>query len=135
MGKKAYEILSSLVLLGALLTLMFLKIYYFAPDNFSYFEYASKAGPTVMAVGGGIFFFLLLGIALVKIVLAFLVDPDSEKGEQIGFALYSAWIVFGLALSMVCFAGESLIAFGLDLGLSLLGLVAFFLDHHFYGLD
>jgi len=133
--KSFFELIVSVYLLLYVLSLLSAPIYYADGANFSYFAYAGRSGPTVLSYGGGILLFLLLSLAIVKALLAFLYEKQEEKGEKIGFALYSVWVVLSLGLSMVCFAGNSMIAFGVSLGLSLSGLLAFFLDYKLFGQD
>lgn len=135
MKKKYFELLISFLLLSFVLLLVFLPIYYVNDVSVSFFLYCEKAGADILSYGGGILLSLLAILSIVKAIYAFRYGGDSEKNEQVNFALYSIWIVLGLGYAMVCFAKESLIAFGLGLGLSLLGLLIFFLDFHFYGQD
>jgi len=135
MKKKYFEIILSLFLLAFVLALLFSPIYYVDERNCAFFPYCLKAGATVLSYGGGILLFLLAALAILKIVFAFRFDLADEKNEQCNFALYSLWIVLGLGYSMICFAAQSLIAFALGVALALSGLLAFFLDYHFYGQD
>jgi hypothetical protein len=135
MKKSLFELMVSLYLLFFVLLLLLLPIYYADAANFSFFVYASRVGATVLSYGGGILLFLLMALAVVKAVLAFLFEKQVERGEQVGFALYSVWIVLGLGFAMVCFSASCMIAFGLGLGLALSGLIAFFLDYKLYGQD
>jgi|LAHS01.1.fsa_nt_gb hypothetical protein len=135
MKKKYFEILLSLFLLAFVSALLFTPIYYFGEGNYAFFPYCLKAGASVLSYGGGILLFLLITLAILKIVFAFRFELSEEKNEQYNFALYSIWIILGLGYSMVCFASQSLIAFTLGIALALSGLLAFFLDYHFYGQD
>jgi len=135
MKKKYFGLLISLLLLSCVLLLAFLPIYSIEEASVSFFLYCAKAGADVLSYGGGILLALLAILSVVKAIYAFRYGGDTEKNEQVNFALYSIWIVLGLGYTMACFAKGSMIAFGLGLGLSLLGLLTFFLDFHFYGQD
>jgi hypothetical protein len=74
-------------------------------------------------------------LAVLKIVFAFRYENADEKNEQLNFVLYSAWIVLGLGYAMVTFAESKPDRLRSGIGLALSGLLAFFLDYHFYGQD
>jgi hypothetical protein len=135
MKKPVYETLVASLLLAFVVLLLLLPIYYHDETSSNYFVYCAAAGATVLSYGGGILLFLLFALGVVKILFAFLFKKTPEKEEQLNFLLYSIWIVLGLGYALVSFAGTSMIAFGLGLGLSFLGLLTFFLDYHFYGQD
>jgi len=135
MKKSVYEVLSASFLIGFCLVLFFAPIYFFGAGNYAYFPYCIQAGATLLSLGGGIFLFLFLLLGAGKIVLTFLMKGNDEKQEQFQFAIYSIWIILGLGYSMICFQSQSLIAFGLGIGLAFAGLLSFFLDYHLYGQD
>jgi hypothetical protein len=135
MKKKVFELLVSIFLLAFIVALLLSPIYAVDEGNASFFAYCAEKGASVLSYGGGILLALLALLAVLKIVFAFRYENADEKNEQLNFVLYSAWIVLGLGYAMVTFASQSLIAFGLGIGLALSGLLAFFLDYHFYGQD
>ena len=135
MKKKNFELLFSLLFFLEVAGALFLPIYSAAEATHPFFSYVALEGADLLSLGAGIVLFLLLAASLFKAVFALRHGQEDEKSEQVHFVLYCLWIILGLGYAVITFIGGSLFAFGYAIGLSLSGLLAFFLDFHFYGQD